>query len=186
MSTIVPDLPPAPNRGQAPDDFIQTADTWVAALPGFGDALEALSVEAQTNAANAAASKAAALASESAAAASAAAAAASALSAANAPGTASSSTTSLTISLGTKNLTIQAGKTYTPGQFVTVAYTAAPQNYMLCQITSYNDTTGAMVAEAIAVAGSGTYTSWSIGLSAPYINPNDSLVAMATLAFLNL
>lgn len=184
MSVTVPALPPAPNRGSAPDDYIQTADNWAAALPGFTTALNALGAEAEANAAAAEAAKNAALASKNAAQASEQAAAASALSAVNSPGTTATSTTSNVVGNGTRSFTVQQNKAFVAGQFVVAAYTSNPDNYMICQITSYNPATGALVLNAVDFKGSGTWASWSIGLSAPYINPNDNFVALSILGFL--
>ena len=76
------------------------------------------------------------------------------------------STTSLTIGTGTKNLTIEAGKGFTAGQAIIVAETAAPANYMLGQVTSYDSGTGALVFDSTLEGGSGTASAWSIGVAA--------------------
>lgn len=184
MSVTIPALPPAPNRGSAPDDYIQTADNWAAALPGFTVAMNALGAEAEANAATAQAAKNAALSAQQAASDSAQQAAASALSAVNSPGTTATSTTPNTVSLGAKSFTVQAGKSWVVGQFVVMAYTASPDNYMVGQITAYNATTGALAVDSVAIKGTGSWSNWSIGLSAPYINPNDDFVALSVLGFL--
>lgn len=76
------------------------------------------------------------------------------------------STTSLTVGTGTKNLTIEAGKGFTAGQAIIVAETAAPANYMLGQVTSYDSGTGALVFDSTLTGGSGTASAWSIGVAA--------------------
>lgn len=51
INTAIPTMPPAPARTQAPADFAATADTWVAAMPGRTDALNAWAAEANALAA---------------------------------------------------------------------------------------------------------------------------------------
>lgn len=106
------------------------------------------------------ASEAAALASEIAA-------AASALSAVNAPGTTATSTTSDTIALGSTTLTIQTGKQFVVGQFVTIAYTTDATNWMHGVITAHNSGTGSITVNVTASAGGGTYALWTVALSGP-------------------
>lgn len=97
------------------------------------------------------------------------AAASSALTAVNAPGTSATSTTSATIGMGSKSLTIQAGKSLVPGMTIVAADTAAPDtNAMTGIITSYNSGTGALVfTVSIPPIGSGTKTAWTVSLSPP-------------------
>lgn len=116
---------------------------------------------AATNASNAAASAAAAATSASQA-------AASATSAVNAPGTSGTSTSSLTVGLGNQTFTTQTGKAWVVGQPVIIARTSAPSTtWMYGVISSYNSSTGAMTVAVSLVAGSGTFTDWTIGLSGP-------------------
>lgn len=70
------------------------------------------------------------------------------------------STTSLAVGTGTKTITTQSGKNFVVGEWVLVARTAAPANYMVGQVTSYSSTT--LVVNATATGGSGTYTDWTI------------------------
>jgi hypothetical protein len=93
------------------------------------------------------------------------AAAASAASAANAPGTSATSATSLTIGTGSRSFTIETGKAFVVGQFVTIASTASPTNLMFGNITAHNSGTGAMTVEVTATLGSGTLSAWTIALS---------------------
>ena len=108
---------------------------------------------------------------------SASAAAASAVTAVNAPGTSGTSTTSLTIGTGSQTITTQTGKAWVVGQFVTVASTASPTNFMHGQITAYNGGTGSMTVNVLAVGGSGTLASWTIGL----VGPNATLTDQNSL-----
>jgi len=98
-----------------------------------------------------------------------AAAAASAASAVSAPGTSATSTTSLVVGYGTRNLTLQAGKSIPPGVPVMIASTAAPSTVSMHGfIISYNSATGATVADIVAIRGLGTTAaSWSVGLCGP-------------------
>lgn len=83
-------------------------------------------------------------------------------------GTTSTSTTSIVIGTGTKSLTIESDKELIPGMTVFIADAAAPPtNNMTGTITSYNSTTGALVVDVSSVNGSGTKTSWLVGLSNP-------------------
>lgn len=87
-------------------------------------------------------------------------------SALNAPGTGATSTTSLAIGTGSKALTIQAGKAYSIGQWLIVASTASPSNWLSGQITAYNSTTGSLTVDVTAVGGSGTFAAWTVSLTA--------------------
>lgn len=73
-----------------------------------------------------------------------------------------SSTTSLTISNGTKSLTVGTGLAYTTQQDITIAYNAS--NHMHATVTSYNSTTGAMVVDVQGKTGSGTYAVWTVNV----------------------
>jgi hypothetical protein len=70
------------------------------------------------------------------------------------------------IGTGSKSLTIQTGKDIVVGMFILIARTSAPENYMAGQVTSYNSETGALAVFINSVGGSGTYTDWTISLSA--------------------
>lgn len=94
-----------------------------------------------------------------------AAAAASAASAAGAPGTNASSTTSITIGLGSKSLTIETGKAYALGQTLVIANTATPTNQMSGVITAFNSGTGDLTINATAISGGGTFSAWTVALS---------------------
>lgn len=104
---------------------------------------------------------------------SAAAAAAFAASALNAPGTLATSTTSLALTIGTKNLTLaQTGKAFGLGQQVKLSRNAAPATRMFGVITAFNAGTGAMTVDVtLPVEGSGgPYTDWDIALGQAVIS----------------
>lgn len=73
------------------------------------------------------------------------------------------STTSLAVSAGTKTLTTQTGKQFTAGNYVTISRTSAPTTLMHGVVTSYSGAT--LIVEAATIAGSGTFTDWTIALS---------------------
>lgn len=169
---ITPLPTPVPSRAD-PTNFAARADAFLGALPTFGDEANALAVEvngyavaADADATAAAASASAAATSASNALTSANNAATSASSALNAPGTNATSTTSLTVGTGSKSLTIQTGKAYTVGQFLILANTPTPSNYMQGQITAYDSGTGALTVDVTNTGGSGTFTDWTIALTA--------------------
>ena len=99
---------------------------------------------------------------------SASAAAASAASAVNSPGTNATSTSSVAIGTGSKTLTVQTGKNFVLGQPVMIARTSAPgTTWMAGNITAYNSGTGSLTVNVVWIAGSGTFTDWTISLAAP-------------------
>ena len=157
-SPVVNTLPSAPSRNQSPDAFVETADTWVAALPSWTTSVNTLgswmnttaaAVDADASTASTAASVAQTAASN----------------AVNAPGTSATSTTPLTPSIASKSLTIQTGKAFSVGQFVVIADTANPTtNYMIGNITSYNSGTGALVVNVTNSAGVAA-SAWTISLT---------------------
>lgn len=75
------------------------------------------------------------------------------------------STDSLTVGTGSKSFTIQAGRAFSPGQSVVLAYNVTPTTQMTGTITSYNSTTGATVMNVTGTSGSGTYADWTLSLS---------------------
>lgn len=82
----------------------------------------------------------------------------------NSAGTSATSTTSITVGAGSKTLTIQAGKAFQIGQFVIMANTAAPANYMIGQITAYTSGTGALTVNVARTGGAGTFAAWTISM----------------------
>lgn len=70
------------------------------------------------------------------------------------------SVSSVAIGTGAKTFTISTGQTITAGDQVIVTYNAT--NYMIGEVTSYNDLTGALVLSIASVLGSGTYAVWTI------------------------
>jgi hypothetical protein len=189
--TITTDLNPVPSR-KSPSTFSSRMDTWLNKISTWTTEANALATGANANKLAAEAAEttakewaenpedveveagqysakhhaAKASSSETNAAASASKAESFAQSAINAPGTSATSTTSVLIGTGSKSLTIQTGKDIVVGMFVLIARTSAPTNYMAGQVTSYNSETGALVVFVDSVGGSGTYTDWTVSLSA--------------------
>jgi hypothetical protein len=87
-------------------------------------------------------------------------------SAVNASTNGGTSVTSLLIGTGSKTLTTQTGKTWFLGQFVIIAMTMTPSNFMIGQITAYDSGTGALTVNVTATGGSGTYSTWTISVTA--------------------
>lgn len=74
------------------------------------------------------------------------------------------STTSLSIATGSKSLTlVESGKAYIVGQYVIIASTASPTNYMVGQVTSFSGT--ALVVNVTATNGSGTLANWTVSVT---------------------
>lgn len=143
-------LPTPPSRTDAAN-FSARADAFLGALPTFGTEANALAVEVNGYATNAASS---------------------ASTAVNAPGTSATSTTSLAIGTGSKSLTVQTGKAFVVGQWVTITSTATPANWMHGQISAYTTGTGALTVSVSMVGGSGTLAAWTVALSAPSVSGN--------------
>ena len=73
------------------------------------------------------------------------------------------STSSQTIGTGLKTFTIQSGKQFSVGQFVSAISDADSDNYMHGPVYSYSGTT--LIVDVTNNGGSGTYSDWSISLS---------------------
>lgn len=80
-------------------------------------------------------------------------------------GMSADSSTSATISTGTKSITVTPGKGFVPGVDLTIASTASPTNRMIGTCVIYDIDTGALVVSVSSVGGSGTFAAWSISLA---------------------
>lgn len=86
----------------------------------------------------------------------------------NAPGTQATSATSLTVSTGSKSLTLeQTGKAFVVGQYVQIVSTANTNNYIVGAITAFTPGTGAMTVNVTHTGGSGTIASWAVTPAMP-------------------
>jgi hypothetical protein len=90
-----------------------------------------------------------------------------AIAAMNLNSTNSTSSTSMLIEVATKAFTVQASKSYVPGQTLKIAATASPTNWMLGDVTAYDVVTGLLTVAVQYKQGSGTYAAWTISQSAP-------------------
>jgi hypothetical protein len=171
---MITPLPTPPSR-QDPSNFATRADDFLGALPTFTTEANALAADVNnkqvtaTNAANTATTQAGIATTQSGIATTQAGIATSAASIAiNAPGTSSTSTTSLSVTIGTKSLVIQTGKAHVEGQPVLIARTSDPSGtWMTGNITAYNSGTGDLTVEVVMKEGTGTFTDWTISLTAP-------------------
>ena len=82
------------------------------------------------------------------------------------------SSSSVAVSVGTKTLTTSGSFTWAAGMFVTIARTSATANYLFGQVVSYNASTDQLVVNVTSVAGSGTYTDWTIAIAPPGLAPS--------------
>lgn len=77
------------------------------------------------------------------------------------------STTSNSVTTGAKTFVIETGKSFVAGQAVLIARTSDPTStYMVAQVVSYNAMTGSLVVSVSFVFGTGTFTDWTIGVTA--------------------
>jgi len=86
--------------------------------------------------------------------------------------TRSTSTTSLTISVGSKTLTVETGKMYQPNMTIRIAHTSTAGAYMEGLITSYDSGTGGLVVNVTIFSGSGTLNSWNTFLVPSFFSSN--------------
>jgi len=86
-----------------------------------------------------------------------------------------SSTTSNSVSNGSKNFTVDINLSYIPLQEILVVHN--PANHMHGEVTSYDAATGALVVDIKTHTGSGTYTSWVLNLDG---TPVDALTGSGT------
>ncbi len=97
--------------------------------------------------------------------------------------TATSSTSTL-ISTGSKTFTTQSGEQFIAGQFVTIASSANPTNYMYGQVTSYVGSS--LTINVSVIGGSGTFADWLISLSGLQGNTGETgAVSISMLTYAN-
>lgn len=85
------------------------------------------------------------------------------------------STTSNSVSNGSKSFTVDLNLSYIPLQEILVVHN--PANHMHGEVTSYNPATGALVVDIKTHTGSGTYTAWTLNLDG---TPVDALTGSGT------
>lgn len=79
-------------------------------------------------------------------------------------GAANISTSTLTIATGAQTLTTQTGLTYSASSPVDIVAASNIADYMLGTVTSYTSATGVLVVNITSVGGSGTFSSWNVGV----------------------
>ena len=72
------------------------------------------------------------------------------------------STSLITLGVGSKSLTTQTYKQFSAGQYVVIAHTSTPSIRMYGQVVSYTAATGELVVDVQLIYGTGTYTYWTI------------------------
>lgn len=83
----------------------------------------------------------------------------------NQASTTSESGDTLTISLGAKNLTVEAGKSFAVGMSVRIADTVTGTRWMNGDVTAYDPLTGNLSVNVSAIQGSGNANVWTISQS---------------------
>lgn len=77
------------------------------------------------------------------------------------------SATPMLIAVAQKSFTVEAAKSYVPGQTLKIAYTTDPSQWMLGDVMSYNVSTGVITVDVQYRQGAGTYADWTVSLAAP-------------------
>lgn len=81
------------------------------------------------------------------------------------------STTSVSIGLGSKSLTTQAGKNFAVGTDLKITSDAGPlTHYLSGVVTAYNNATGALTFDVGKFGGTGSRADWSIRVAGTYAN----------------
>lgn len=83
-----------------------------------------------------------------------------------APGTSANSTTPITIGQGDKTFIIETGKLFVEGMTLK-AYSSSSKFWLIGFVHSYNSGTGELILNVSTDFGVGTYSDWTISLSAP-------------------
>lgn len=164
----IPPLTPWPSRNDRPevfnakvDAFLPSLNPWALIVNAAGAAMQALSDGVTTAAGQVmqALSAVTALRNQT---------EAFAISAVNAPGTSATSTSTLALTTGLKPFQIQTGKALREGQTVSIAVKGDGSKRMVGPIQSYDPATGAIAVDVESVpGGAGSFSNWTIALSAP-------------------
>lgn len=75
------------------------------------------------------------------------------------------STSPITLGVGSTSLTTQTYKQFSAGQYVVIAHTSTPSIRMYGQVTSYTAATGELVVDVQLIYGSGTFSYWTISVA---------------------
>ncbi len=91
------------------------------------------------------------------------------------------STTSLLISVASKSLTVETGKSFRPSQGVVIGYTTDPTQWMRGEVVSYDSGTGALVVNVRYISHTvGTYAVWTISQASIESSVEDSQILLTT------
>lgn len=139
--TMTTPLPPAPQRGDGRDDFSDDADD-------FAEALTTYQIEQNQQASdlNDLAELIQAL----------------AASVVSSPNTIATSTASLSVSIASKTLNIETGKSIVANMWVALIDQTNPSRWMAGPVTSYDTGTGQLIADVQRIAGTGTSANWRV------------------------
>lgn len=91
------------------------------------------------------------------------------------------SSTSLTIGTGTKNLFVEMDLAYSTGQRAIIALNGDPTNKMDGTVLSYNPATGQIAIDVDTIAGAGTYAVWDVNLNGAAVGVASQKAFYATL-----
>lgn len=72
------------------------------------------------------------------------------------------STSSLSIGMGNKTLTLQSNTDFVVGHWVIIANTRMPSSYMVGKVTAYNTLTRELIVLASSTDGSGIFDKWTV------------------------
>ena len=75
------------------------------------------------------------------------------------------SSSNVSVGTGAKSFTATTGRAWAPGMFLLAYRTTDVTQFVSGTVTSYNETTGALVIDSTDSGGSGSYTNWTITLS---------------------
>lgn len=88
------------------------------------------------------------------------------------------STTSQSMTLGSKTFTVQINKSFGVNSWLSIVSTSDPSKGMIGQVQSYNPSTGSLVVDVTIVTGTGSDASWFLH----YTHPQTILALQAGLA----
>jgi len=93
-----------------------------------------------------------------------------------------SSSTSLTIAIGTQTLIVEKDLAYSTGQATVISVPGDPTKRMEGVVDSYNQSTGQLTVSIDTIFGSGTYGSWSVSIQgAPGGGGGSSLIRLSVV-----
>lgn len=91
------------------------------------------------------------------------------------------SSTSLTIGTGVKNLWVEANLAYSTAQRVLIALNGDPSSTMEGAVVNYDPSTGQLIVDVDTIAGAGTYAVWDVNLNGAVVGVASQLAFYGTL-----